>query len=152
MIFLFALLSSAAPAAATSKAICEVGRLALRDLAVIEKNAGVETYYQAGGPDLHRDLLDACPNLRSALPKNFPLADDKARARASVHVPVPGPALRGVFIYQIDVPELSDDQTKATVHFYYECSGLCGGMTDAHYVRTKQGWRRDGGFIPVSVS
>ena len=151
MILFFALLSATASDAATSKAICEVGRLALRDLAVIEKNPGVETYYQVGGPD-HRDLLDACPNLRSALPGNFPLADDKARARASVHVPVPGPALRGVFIYQIDVPELSDDQTKAIVHFNYECSGLCGGMTDAHYVRTKQGWRRDGGFIPVSVS
>ena len=151
MILFFALLSATASDTATSKAICEVGRLALRDLAVIEKNPGVETYYQVGRPG-HRDLLDACPNLRSALPTNFPLADDKARARASVHVPVPGPALRGVFIYQIDVPELSDDQTKAIVHFNYECSGLCGGTTDAHYVRTKQGWQRDGGFIPVSVS
>ena len=151
MILFLALLSVTASGATTSKAICEVGRLALRDLAVIEKNPGVETYYQVGRPG-HRDLLDACPNLRSALPTNFPLADDKARARASVHVPVPGPSLRGVFIYQIDVPELSDDQTKAIVHFNYECSGLCGGMTDAHYVRTKQGWQRDGGFIPVSVS
>jgi len=151
MILLFGLLSSIAPAQATSSTICELGRIVLRDLAVIEKNPGVETYYQVGSPG-HRDLLDACPNLRSALPTNFPLADDKARARASVHVPVPGPALRGVFIYQIDVPELSDDQTNAIVHFNYECSGLCGGTTDAHYVRTKQGWQRDGGFIPVSVS
>jgi len=149
---LFALLTAAAPAAATSKAICEVGRVALRDLAVIEKNPRIETYYEAGGPDHHRDLLDACPNLRRDLPASFPLADAQARARANVHVPVPGPALRGVFIYQIDVPELSDDQSKAIVHFNYQCSGLCGGMTDAHYVRTKQGWRRDGGFIPVAVS
>jgi len=152
MIFLFGLLSAAAPAAATSKAICEVGRVALRDLAVIEINRGVETYYEVGGPDHHRDLLDACPTLRRNLPASFPMADDQARARANVHVPVPGPPLRGVFIYQIDVPELSDDQTKATVHFNYQCSGLCGGMTDAHYVRTKQGWRREGGFIPVAVS
>ena len=152
MILLFALLSAAAPDAATSKAICQVGRVALHDLAAIEKNPGVETYYEAGGPDHHRDLLDVCPNLRRDLPASFPMADDQARARANVHVPVPGPALRGVFIYQIDVPELSDDQTKATVHFNYQCSGLCGGMTDAHYVRSKQGWRRDGGFIPVTVS
>jgi len=151
MILVFASLSAAAPSAAASKAICAVGRVALRDLAIIEKNEGVETYYEIGGPD-HRDLLEACPKLRRNLPARFPLADDQARARASVHVPVPGLPLRGVFIYQIDVPELSDNPAKAIVHFNYRCSGLCGGTTDAHYVWTPKGWKREGGFLPVAVS
>lgn len=150
MIVLFGLLSAAAPSAAASQAVCEVGRVALRDLTVVEINRGVETYYEIGASG-HRDLLEACPKLRSELPAAFPLADEQARARASVHVPVPGP-LRGVFIYQIDVPELSEDRTKAIVHFNYQCSGLCGGTTDAHYVRSPTGWKRDGGFFPVTVS
>lgn len=65
---------------------------------------------------------------------------------------MPGPALRGVYIYQIDIPEISDDMSRAIVHFNYSCSGLCGGMTDARYVRTPAGWKREGGFIPVAVS
>lgn len=151
MILLIGFLSAAAPGMATPQAVCEVGRLALRDLAVMQQDRGVDTYYEIGGSD-HRDLLDACPALRRDLPVRFPLADDQARARASVHVPVPGPALRGVFIYQIDVPELSGDGTRAIVHFNYRCSGLCGGTTDAHYVRTPTGWKREGGFFPVTVS
>lgn len=151
MILLFGLISAATPSTAAPKAICEVGRVALRDLAVVEINRGVETYYEIGASG-HHDLLEACPQLRSKLPATFPLADAQARARASAHVPVPGPPLRGFFLYQIDVPELSDDQTKAVVHFNYQCSGLCGGMTDAHYVRTPNGWKRDGGFFPVIVS
>lgn len=151
MILLLTLLSAATPTAATSRTVCEIGRVALSDLAIIEKNKGVETYYEIGGQE-HTDLLEICPELRTKLPVRFPLADDGVRARANVHVPVPGPPVRSVFIYQIDMPEISADQTKAVVHFNYRCSGLCGGTTDAHYVRTSTGWKREGGFFPVAVS
>ena len=151
MIPMLTFLSAAAPSEVMSRTVCEVGRLALRDLAIIEKNKGVETYYEIGGEG-HTDLLEACPKLRTKLPARFPFSDDRARARANVHVPVPGPPLRGVVIYQIDVPEISADRTKAVVHFSYRCSGLCGGTTDAHYARTSTGWKREGGFFPVAVS
>jgi len=151
MILLLTLLSATVPSANVSRSVCDVGRVALRDLANIEKNEGVETYYDIGAQG-HTDLLEVCPKLRTELPARFPLADNRARERANVHVPVPGPPVRGVFIHQIDVPEISADQTRAVVHFNYICSGLCGGTTDAHYVRTSAGWKREGGFIPVSVS
>jgi hypothetical protein len=137
---LFAFLAVAAtPITPVSKEVCKVGRVALRDLPLLESNNVLDTYYDGATSD-ESDLLEMCPQLRRDIPARFPIADDQARARTSVHVPVPGAPVRGTFIYRIAVPEFSEDLSKATVHFIYSCSGLCSGTTDAHYVRTPAGW------------
>ena len=136
---------------AKSKAICDVGRAALRDLPPADKSGRSDTYYAVPDPR-HSDLLDACPELQSALPTDYPLADDDARARAAIHAPLPGANPRPAFIYTIDIPEISDDLKTAIVHMGYECTGLCGGGFEAHYVRTSKGWQRQGEIRMLFVS
>jgi len=140
-----------APRAATSEAICDVGRAALLDLPPADKTGHSDTYY-AGADTHHHDLLEACPELRGALPTNYPLADDDARSRAAIHAPVPGTKLRPAFIYAIDVPDIGEDLRSATVHIRYDCTGLCGGGFEAHYVRTAKGWQRQGDIRMLYVS
>lgn len=150
--FLFDLVAAAVAQSSTvPAAVCDVGRAALRDLPSIETDKNVETYY-AGVDAEHRDVLEVCPQLRSALPARFPLADDNARARASVHVPAPGMAARGTFIYAVGVPELGDDRKTAIVRFDYSCSGLCGGTLVARYVKTANGWKKEPGWVSAAVS
>jgi hypothetical protein len=129
--------------AAMPAEICEVGRAALRDLRTVNQNRQFDAYY-AGADPHHQDLLEACPELQSELPTGYPLADDDARARAAIHVPQPGNAPRPAFIYAINVPEISADLKRATVRMGYSCTGLCGAGFEARYVRTRNGWQRQG--------
>lgn len=133
------------------KAICQVGRAALRDLPDINANRKFDTYYAA--PDSYRrDLLTICPKLKAHLPKGYRIADDDARARASVGAPIPGHYTREASIYSIDVPELNGDFRSATVRMSHSCTGLCGSVSEAFYVRTAKGWRRQGEVRTLSVS
>jgi hypothetical protein len=153
MLTLMAISMAVAPAAttATSAAICEVGRAALHDLPPADKTGRSDTYY-AGADTHHRDLLEVCPKLRGALPTDYALADDDARSRVAIHAPVPGTDPRPAFIYAIDVPDISDDRKSATVHIRYDCTGLCGGAFEAHYIRTAKGWQRQGDIRMLYVS
>ncbi len=142
-----------APSAARSAAICEVGRVALRDLPAINHNRGFDAYYAGANPE-HRDLLEVCPKLKAMLPVGYPLADDDARARAKVGFPRPGQHqhTREAFIYSISVPEISADLKSAVVHMGYSCTGLCGAGFEASYVRTAKGWLRQGEIRNFFVS
>lgn len=140
-----------APNTPTPSDVCEVGRAALRDLPTINQNRGFDTYY-AGADSQHRDLLEVCPELQSQLPTGYPLANDDARARAAIHAPAPGDQPRPAFIYAIEVPEISNDRKTATVHMGYSCTGLCGAGFEARYVRTSEGWQRQGEVRMLFVS
>jgi hypothetical protein len=145
------MVASIAPNTAMSAAICDVGGVALRDLPTINHNPGFDTYYGELDRDRH-GLLEACPKLRRKIPAGYLLADDDARARASIHVPVPGKTIRSAFIYTISLPQISADLKTATVEMGYSCTGLCGGSFVAHYSRTAKGWRREGAIHMTSVS
>lgn len=142
-----ALVAAVAAPSALSTAICDVGQLALKDLPEINHNNRFDAYFSSADP-----LLMACPKLQSALPAGYPLADRDARARVSVHAPLPDQYTRPAFIYWISIPKISADLRKATVEMGYECTGLCGGSFVAHYVRTSKGWRREGAIKLIMVS
>ena len=140
------------PSAATSTAICEVGRVALRDLPSINHNRSFDSYY-AGVDAEHHDLLEVCPKLKAKIPTGYRLADDDARARAKVHGPsMPGQEVREAFIYSITIPEIGKDLKTAVVHMGYSCTGLCGAGFQATYVRTAKGWKRQGEIRNLFVS
>lgn len=150
-VFIAALMAAAlAPREAAPVMICEVGRIALRDLPLANRNRGYDSYY--GASSSHKDLLAVCPKLRREVPAGYPMADDDARARAAVHVPLPTNNPRPAFIYTIDIPQISDDLKTAVVRFEYSCTGLCGGILEARYVRTHKGWQRQGAIRVLVVS
>ena len=123
--------------------VCQVGRVALQDLPAFNANRSYTSYYAS--PDSSRkDLLDVCPELRRLIPAGYPPADDEARKRASIHVPVPGQSnTPGTEIFSIDPPRIASNGKTALVTMRYDCSGLCGGYTEFRYVRTPTGWRQD---------
>ncbi len=132
------LAAALSPTAPTKAAICAVGRVALRDLPDVTTGPNVDYYYY------RRGLIYACPKLRKALPAGYSEATSDAQTRASVHGPMRGYAPRAAYIYAIGAPTFSADLKSATVHFDYECTGLCGGAYQARYVLTRDGWQREG--------
>ncbi|RYF47910.1 MAG: hypothetical protein EOO38_11205 [Cytophagaceae bacterium] len=140
-----------APTAATSVTICDVGRVALHDLPVVACDLKYDTYY-AGEGRSQQDILSICPKLQNEIPAEYRLSDDDARKRANVGAPIPGQFTKPAFIYSISVADLSADQTTATVHFDVSCTGLCGGRSEARYVRTSRGWQRQGEVRTLFVS
>ena len=138
-----------APDQRNSNEVCQVGRVALQDLPAFNANRSYASYY--ANPDGERkDLLDVCPALRGLVPKGYPFADNEARTRANIHVPVPGQSIApAVQIFSIDPPRLSPDEKTAVVTMRYECSGLCGGYTEFRYVRTAAGWRQEAPTVIV---
>ena len=145
------LATAVSPAVGTSATICDVGRVALHDLPVVVRNSKYDTYY-AGSGRSQQDILSVCPKLRNEIPAEYRLSDDDARRRASVGAPIPGHFTKPASIYSISVANLSDDQKMATVHFNLSCTGLCGGRSEAKYVRTSQGWQRQGEIRTLYVS
>jgi hypothetical protein len=145
------LAAAVAPTVATSAAICDVGRVAIRDLPMIDRSPDYDTYY-AGVGRSREDLLEICPQLKSELPAGYPLADDEARKRASVGAPIPGHFTKPAFIYSINIAELSADGITAIVHFDRLCTGLCGGRSEGRYVRTSKGWQRRGEIRTLYIS
>lgn len=120
-------------------ALCGVGRAALVDLpSTSAKNEYVETNPKRSV------LMKLCPQLRHSLPDGYAAADDDARARASQHYPRPGPPPPWAGVYTIGAPVMAADGQSATVAISWECSGPCGSDTVSRYVRTAEGWRRDG--------
>lgn len=153
MLPLIALLLTTSPTANTkvTAAVCDIGRLALRDLPAIDHNRGYARYY--GNADLKSgDLIAACPALRAEIPQAFPLADDLAIDRASVHGPAQGQITPLTMVFEIGTPEISADLKTATVEMGYICTGLCGAGFVAHYVNGPGGWRRDGEIRNTYVS
>lgn len=143
MMLLASLMTAVAvPQAVVSADMCDLGRVALRDLPAAEPvNGEGVSFIDASRPD---GLMHACPALQHELPAGYALADDAARARASVHAPTPGQQVTPATIYTIDLPKLAADGKAATVAMQYDCTGLCGGGFLTHYVRTSDGWRRQG--------
>ncbi|MBN8808190.1 MAG: hypothetical protein J0I47_08130 [Sphingomonas sp.] len=143
--------AAAAPQPATAKVVCEVGRAALRDTwpARVADAAKRDTTNYV---DVEHRLFAACPMLRAEVPAGYTIADADAWARASVHVPVQGRQVDPAFIAWIDVPNVAADGKSATVQVGYDCTGLCGGGALFRYVRTPQGWRRDGQPLSQWVS
>jgi len=140
-----------APSTAISTAICEVGRVALRDLPPLDKGVGNVSNYFDADPD-HHGLPEVCPVLRQDLPEGYSLADEAAWAKANVHAPIPGKYTSSAFIYAIEAPKISADGKSATIEWGYTCTGLCGGGLVSRYVRTSKGWRRAGGPLLKWVS
>lgn len=145
------MLTAASPNSTKLAVICEIGSTALRDLPNINGNNEFDSYYAAPDPS-RPDLLTLCPKLKAEIPKGYPIADDDARSRAAVHVPIPGQHVREAFIYSVDVPQISSDSESSVVHFVYSCTGMCGGQFEARYIRTSKGWQRDGAIRMLSVS
>jgi hypothetical protein len=110
-----------------SATICDVGRIALKDLPTINHNSAFDAYFDDGGP-----MLKACPKLRQDIPVGLPVAGFDALVRASVHAPTPGKIVRPAFIYWVNLPEVSADLQTATVQMGYSCTGLCGANFVAH--------------------
>jgi hypothetical protein len=77
MLILLAVLIAAAetPNTAMAIAVCDVGRMALRDIPLINNNRTFDAYYDDADP-----LLAMCPKLRDEIPAGYPLADGDARA------------------------------------------------------------------------
>lgn len=129
--------------------VCAVGRVALRDLPGFNANHDFRSYYAKPGGS-QQDLLDVCPSLRPLVTRLYPLADNRARAEASIHAPVAGRAdLTSTQILSIAPPIISPDGKSAVVTMRYECSGLCGGYTEFSYVRTPAGWRQEKARVTV---
>ena len=123
-----------------ARSVCQLGRVVLTDMPS-KPDAG--TYYIKTDPT-REGLLHECPQLARRLPQGYKPADADARSRAAEHVPTPGPSRPPAVIYTIGVPVIAANARSATVTITSECSGLCGGSTVYRYVRTSQGWRRDG--------
>ena len=153
MLALTALLLAMSPTPDTmvTASVCDVGRLALRDLPLIDHNKVYARYY--GNADLKSgDVIAACPNLRSEIPRGFPIANSIAIKRASVHVPVRGVSTPLTMIFEVGIPQISGDNRTATVEMGYACTGLCGSGFVANYVRGHDGWRLDGEIRAVFES
>lgn len=114
IIFVAAALVASVSAKADTATICEVGRIALRDLPKINNNPSFDTYY-AGVSRYHRDLLEACPTLVVDLPVGYPLADDDARSRANLPAPIPGRPVREAFVYFIKPPKISGTEKQQSL-------------------------------------
>ena len=153
MLTLLAITMGAAtvPSAAQAKAFCEVGRAELRDLPPADTSGRSDSFYAAQDTN-RRDLLVVCPKLQGGLPPGYRMADDDARRRAALHAPLPGVTTRPAFIYIAQASQMSADLRAATIRLSYECTGLCGGDFEAHYIRTAKGWRRQGEVRTLSVS
>ncbi|KTT97990.1 hypothetical protein NS355_10240 [Sphingomonas yabuuchiae] len=124
---------------APSKSVCDVGRAILADM---RPWAGDETYLET---DPERSgLMKLCPDLRTVLPSGYRMVNDDARRRADIHAPLPGPRPIAAYIYAIGSPIIATDGRSATVEVLCTCTGLCGSATRSRYIRTPQGWRRDG--------
>lgn len=129
--------------------VCAVGRVALRDLPGFNANHDFRSYYAKPGGS-QQDLLDVCPSLRPLATRLYPLADNRARAEATVHAPVAGRAdSTSTQIFSIAPPIISPDGKSAVVTMRYECSGLCGGYTEFSFVRTPAGWRQEKARVTV---
>jgi hypothetical protein len=132
------------PNAAEPSIVCEIGRVALRDLPPVVLTPMDYTYHIDAGSG-HHGLLAVCPSLRAELPAGYSIADETAWARANVHVPIPGKRTSPAIIYLLGVPKVAPDAQSAILEWGYTCTGLCGGGSVSHYVRTATGWRLDGG-------
>lgn len=137
--------------AAMSAAIYDVGRVALRDLPTINQNRDYKTYY-AGVDTDHHDLLEVCPKLERELPAGYSLADNEARARASVHDFIAARTTPLTLLSSIKMPRISANLKTATVEMGYSCTGLCGASFIAHYTLTSEGWCRQGDIQIISIS
>ena len=126
---------------------CELGRLAIEDLRPVHAGA---TYVEVAPK--RSELLKLCPELRRYLPKGIAAADVNARSCASGKVT----AIRchGVHsgVYLIDRPRTIAGPDHAAVEVWFQCGGACGRGYIIFFVRTAQGWRRDGKTVPIAVS
>lgn len=137
--------AAVAPTVPPKALICAVGRVALRDIPDRNDEFADYYYYQRG-------LIYACPKLRKLLPTDYSEATSDAQTRASIHGATRGNTLRSAYIYAIGAPTFSADLKSATVHFSYECNGLCGGAYEARYVLTRDVWQREGAVRYLYVS
>ncbi len=129
--------------ALTPAVVCEIGGVALQDLPSLDPNPSDFTYYVDADPR-RPGLMQSCPALREKLPTGYLIADAAAWSRANLPAPIPGQHIPPAFIYTFGIPKISADGKLATVEWRYKCTGLCGGGLVSQYVRTSQGWRREG--------
>lgn len=129
--------------AAIPAVVCEIGRVALQDLPSRNPGSVDFTYYVDVDPG-RPSLMQSCPELRENLPTGYLVADAAAWSRANLSAPIPGQHIPPAFIYTLGIPKISADGKSAIVEWRYECTGLCGGGLVSRYIRTSQGWRRNG--------
>lgn len=139
MSVMFAIASLLTAPPTSSKSVCAIGRAVLADM---RPWGGDESYLETD-PD-RSGLMKLCPDLRDALPKGYRAADADARSRADIHAPVPGPRPVAAYIYAVGSPVMAADGRSATVEIVCTCTGLCGSASRSRYIRTPQGWRRQG--------
>jgi hypothetical protein len=126
---------------------CEIGKLAIIDLDAISHKYPGEKYYNGRSDQYHRDLLEACPTLSSAIPSDLKLATDEIFQRVSEPF-----SKSPVTIFDIEVPLLNAASNKATVRMGSRCNGLCSVRLEASYVLTRAGWKRQGEPRVIAVS
>jgi hypothetical protein len=143
LIPLAGLLALLAPDATAPADICELGRVIVHDLPPAVPDP-VNVGYYVDGSSSRSGLLALCPNLREKLPAGYSIADYSAWARANNHAPLPGRSTAPAIIYTVGAPKLAADARSATVDMTVTCTGLCGQGLVAFYIRTRDGWRRNG--------
>ena len=127
--------------------VCAVGMVALKDLPSINNAPRSETFYNGRTDQYHRDLFEICPQLVKHLPTGFKLATEPVfrRVRELTNK-------TQVSIFDVEVPKLNGDSTRATVEMGYYCNGLCGARFRASYILTDKGWERVGKPEMTAVS
>jgi len=126
---------------------CALGRLAIEDLRPVYAGA---TYVEVD-PE-RSELLKICPELRRYLPKGIVAADANVRSCPSGRVTATRCHGPHSGIYTIERPRAVAGPDHAAIEVWFQCGGACGRSYINFFVRTAQGWRRDGKPVPGAVS
>lgn len=147
LILVAAVMAAPLPGSDQASVTCDISRTEIRAALQGNRDPQFELYLDPGSP-----ALASCPALHQEKPGGTGLADDDAWARANVHAPRPGIKVKEAKIFSIGAPQFTSDMQSATVKVSYTCTGLCGGGWTVRYVRTADGWRRDGYVGPIYIS
>jgi hypothetical protein len=136
------LAASAAPK--LESPICAVGRAALKDLRVIDKYDRGEAYYGIRLVNTSEpDILETCPSLKAAMPRDLPFVTSMALDRIK-DISSSNP----VIIFGIESPYIFPDGRRAVIRMGHYCNGSCGSLYTVSYTLTALGWKHDD-FIPL---
>ena len=114
---------------------CAIGAAVLRDAASLDGS------YKAAEKFVRRgSLVETCPNLLTALPPGWHVADAAAEAAAATIFPM---AHTFATIFSIGMPVIAPDGRHATVNFGYGCNPPCGAEYVLRYVKGPTGWVLD---------
>jgi hypothetical protein len=132
----------------TRAAQCAVGAVAIADLPLVARKVGEYPTYYSDRATQKLTLLQLCPDLRTRLPKDFPIAGPAEYARLGVHILAGDP----MHLFSIGQPTMLLDHGTATVDISYSCPGLCGGELRLTYQHDGKVWKRTGEPVLLQIS